>query len=509
MSDYPNDYRGREPRQRPDSERQPSRPDRERLSPDRERRSPDRERQSTDRDRPLSERDRQSSRPDRDRQPSRPDREYQPSRPHTEHQSAWSGPSDNSDGIFAGLKGISAGSKLKTTLLVILLSVCMLSNTVYAGARAVFSKINIVESVPTETVTPPPEEIEDIKEEMGSDEMDTSDLIISDKDVEVILLVGSDHSVDHGAARSDTIMLVAIDRIHQKTKIISIMRDLYAPIAGTKGSNKINFAYYYDSSSGNMDLRCTRATLEKCFGVAIDHFAVIDFKMFVAFIEALGEIEVEMSDAEAKYMDDNGRWRQPRYMGSRKGGVYSLNGWESLYYVRMRKTGNGDYERTERQRRFLGNVLDKAKSMSYPQMVKALTTILPYITTDLSENEIFGYCFDAPRLLKYEIVQFRVPIDGAHKMGWATIGSTNVSILITNYTFLAQATTDFVYNDDMTYTYEGARASGVALPTVTTISFETQTETTAAETTPPPETTTASTAAEPPASPPEEPPANP
>ena len=440
----------------------------------------------------------------RERDVRRENGERRDNRERNGHRSsAWDAPDeDRFAGFVPGLKSVFTGSRLKTTLLVVLLSLCMLTNTVYSGARAVFGRMNIVEAAPTETVTvtPPPEQLQEINE-MGEDEFDTSNLIISDKDVEIILLVGADFDVDDRGSRSDTIMLVAIDRVHQKTKIISIMRDLYAPIAGTKGSNKINYAYYYDSSMGNTDLKCTRATIEKCFGIVIDHFAVINFDMFVVFIEALGEIEVEMNAAEAKYMDDNGRWLQPRYMGSREAGVYYLNGKESLYFVRMRKTGNGDYERTERQRRFLGLVLDKAKSMSYAQMVKALTTILPYITTDLSENQIFGYCFDAPRLLKYEIVQFRLPVDGAHKMGWATIGTTNVSILITNYTFLAEVTQNFIYNDDMTYTFEGARASGVALPAVTTISFETATEASeteaqtttpapASETEPPPDTTT-------------------
>ncbi len=385
----------------------------------------------------------------------------------------------------------SKTTKIHSVIVITLLVVTMLFNTGYAAVASVANRMNLVKANSTSNVSNIPIVS---SSDMGEDEFDTSNIIMSDKDVEIFLLVGSDNAESGGGMRSDSMILVAIDRIHSKLKMTSIMRDLYAPIAGHKGSNKINFAYWYDSSVGNKDLTVTRATIEKCFGVTIDHFATVNMYMFVDFVEAVGWVDVEMTKAEAKYMDENGRWYNPEYKGCREAGTYSLSGWEALYYVRMRYVGDGDFDRTRRQRYFVSLVLERAKSMSYTQLIKCANAVLPHITTDLSTEEIFGYCFEATKLLSYDLVQLPLPIPGSYKMGWATIGSTNVSILITNFDFCAQVLREFIYDDDMTYV-NGAEATGVVLPRITTKTTTTETEMSQTSAAPTPEETTATTVA--------------
>ncbi|MBE6753171.1 MAG: LytR family transcriptional regulator [Ruminococcaceae bacterium] len=371
--------------------------------------------------------------------------------------------------------------KIHRTVVTILIVLALLFNTGLSAVTSVFGMMTLVDKDqnPSQSTIPQqPLEDSELVEVSESDFQIPEGAIMSDKDVEVILVVGCDlrPDVDGGKGRSDTMMLVFLDRINKKIKIASIMRDLWAPMAGFKGSNKINYAYYLDTAYKHLDIHVTRNTIQKCFGVQIDHFVVLNFQCFVEVINAIGFVEVEITDAEAKYLDDNNRWWLTENLGRREGGLVTLCGQEALAYCRARYVGNGDFDRTHRQQYFISQLMKKIeKEASFSMLKEVLETALPNITTDFSEGEMLGYLVEAPKILDYEMVSLTFPVEGSYRMGWATVGKTNISILCTNYTFCAEAMRKFIYEDDMTYV-NGGVASGVNIIRPTTISFTTTTE---------------------------------
>ena len=307
--------------------------------------------------------------------------------------------------------------------------------------------------------------------------------VVSDKDIQIILVAGTDARPSSGTvSRADTLMLVAVDRKHGKIKMVSIQRDLYAIIPGYKRS-KINTAYYYDSASGNSDLRIIKKTLEKNLSITFDDYVILDFSSFATIVDMIGGVTCEVSEDEARYMCSDKKYGLfPRYASG--AGTYIMSGKEALNYVRMRKVqGQNDFNRTSRQRKMLSLMLNEIKDLSYVEMAQLMYAIFPYVTTDLSESQMLGFVSEAPNIIGYDIEQLTVPIDGTWKYGKAQISGAQSEVIVCNYTFNAQQLQAFIYNDDMTYANNNKAAEDIKIPSIDNIQNN-------AKTTKPADTTT-------------------
>ncbi len=145
--------------------------------------------------------------------------------------------------------------------------------------------------------------------------------------------------------RSDSIIILSIDYVHNKLKLSSVMRDTYVYVEG-HGNTKINHAYAY----GGPVLAIK--TLNSNFDLNIKDFVAVDFEGFKKIIDILGGVEIEIKDYELPTMET---------VGIYEAGIYNLNGEQALAYSRIRKQGSGDYERTDRQRRVLEALFRKDK----------------------------------------------------------------------------------------------------------------------------------------------------
>lgn len=321
-----------------------------------------------------------------------------------------------------------------------------------------------------------------------------TDYIMSTDDVSLILLIGSDSRLGVSkAARSDSMMIVAIDRTHKKIKMASIMRDLFAIIPDYKNS-RFNTAFYYDSRYGNLDLKITFKTIEKNLGIKMEDYIVVDFGGFKKIINILGGVTLDVNQKEANYMcshKDYGLF--PRF--SAGAGTYTMNGAETLNYCRMRKVGNGDFERTERQRKVLSQIAKQLKGSDVSTLYSVATECMSSIVTNIPEEEIIGYVMEAVDILGYEIVQMQIPIEGTYVYSNVYSGTTRMSVLWPNYSWNAKQLKKFIFEDDMTY-ISGKKATGVSIPFLpegTVTSLETASETDASTDTTSTDTTSTET----------------
>ncbi|MGH9226102.1 MAG: LCP family protein, partial [Acidimicrobiales bacterium] len=149
-----------------------------------------------------------------------------------------------------------------------------------------------------------------------------------------VLLVGSDSrarlsgsdAVQAGkdtvqGQRSDTIMVLHIDPTRQTGALLSIPRDLYLPIAGTTGSDRINSAF----SLGGADALI--ATISQSLKIYINHYAEVDFVGFKDIIDAVGGVTV--------YVPHPARDLHSGLTINQTGCV-NLNGTQGLAWVRSR-----------------------------------------------------------------------------------------------------------------------------------------------------------------------------
>lgn len=260
-----------------------------------------------------------------------------------------------------------------------------------------------------------------------------------------ILLLSSDARPGEDVSRSDSIMILTIDNINKKLKVTSLMRDMLVKIDG-HGEEKLNHAFAYGGPTKTIE------TIQNNFGIKLHNYVIVDFNAFVKVIDAINGIEVTIKDYELdelnKYILDGG--------GSEKDllpapGTYNLNGYQALSYARIRKVGNGEYERTERQRAVLQIALEKVKDMSTVKLVSLLNELFPYIKTNISLGNAMDYGFTALNVGKncnFEIEQFRVPIDSISKGG---IIDNKGWVFVIDKVETSKALQEFIFNNNKNF----------------------------------------------------------
>lgn len=260
-----------------------------------------------------------------------------------------------------------------------------------------------VETLPEEPTQPPTTSPEETWPE-----------IISDQNITNIMLVGQAAREGESARIADTMILCSINRETRTLTMTSIMRDLrlvwpeFRDANGKLhyGHNRINMAYnmgykWAGNPQGGMELLAS--IVEHNLGVPVDHTVEINFDVFQQVMDVMGGVDVELSEAEVNYLQDN--YPASDTAKTLEPGVNHLSPYLTLAYARMRKVGNGDYERTERQRRVITLLIDRLREMNILEVLDLSERVLPMITTDMTNREITNYAFEFIPMLKELNVQ--------------------------------------------------------------------------------------------------------
>lgn len=230
-----------------------------------------------------------------------------------------------------------------------------------------------------------------------------------------ILLLGVDarNPKDDTASRSDSMMLISIDKAHNCVKMVSFLRDTWVYIPCIDKKQRLNAACQYDGYNGVVD------TIEYNFGIDIDGYVVADFEMFKVLVDSIGGVEVEVSEKEAKEVTSHkGRYGNVKL----DAGKYKLTGEQALAYCRIRKIDT-DFMRAYRQRTVMQAILKSVKSANPIKLVSMASKAAPYIETNLSKTKIISSGLKALPCIG-DMAEFRVPFDGTWQ--YATIGGASV-----------------------------------------------------------------------------------
>ena len=239
------------------------------------------------------------------------------------------------------------------------------------------------------------------KDDRTGNEFVASSSLKSDFFVENILFIGVDSRGEENS-RSDTMMLVSIDKKHKKLKVTSFLRDTYVTVPG-HGDMKLNSACFYGGPKLVMD------TIEYNFGIDIDRYMLVDFEAFIGLVDALGGTDVDVTAAEARYMRDEVKvpWV--------KEGQNHFNGFVTLWYCRIRYL-DSDFNRTERQRKVISSILDSANKQNPFKLVKTVKEALPFIQTDMTPLELTLLAEGTGLFyMRYDFVQQQVPYSGEYE----------------------------------------------------------------------------------------------
>ncbi|MDR0889031.1 MAG: LCP family protein [Oscillospiraceae bacterium] len=176
----------------------------------------------------------------------------------------------------------------------------------------------------------------------------------SDK-ISNFLLFGLD-----AAGSSDSIMLVSLDRVHKKIKIISIARDSYVKIPEWGMYAKLTYAYHWGQAE--MAVR----TINTNYFLNVEDYVAVNFDQLAQIVDYIGGVDVEIDASEQRYM---------RGFADVTIGMNHLDGATAVSYARIRKSNfsDSDKNRTGRQREVLMSMFSSVSSMplgSYPQFLR-------------------------------------------------------------------------------------------------------------------------------------------
>ncbi len=227
---------------------------------------------------------------------------------------------------------------------------------------------------------------------------------LSSENIINILFIGQDARPGETTQRSDAMILCTLNKATNTLTMSSFMRDMYVQIPGY-GDSRINASY----AIGGMKL--LNECLKVNFGVEVDGNIEINFTSFMKVIDMMGGIDMELTAAEAEYLNRRGNWQVEEYAGDWQlvEGMNHLTGTQALAYSRIRDIGD-DFGRTERQRKVLTELLHMTKDLSMLELNKLLYTAVEMVTTDMSNAQITNLVLQVfPMLSDMEIKTQRVP----------------------------------------------------------------------------------------------------
>ncbi len=274
-------------------------------------------------------------------------------------------------------------------------------------------------------VTLSPEQMESIMNatEQNQDEitgpvLDPEDVTLSTQTTEIevgediinILLVGQDRRPGQPRLHSDSMVLCTINKSQKTLTLTSFMRDLWVDIPGYY-QERLNVPYMLKG----FDL--LNDTLEATFGVRSDYNVEVDFDGFQAVIDSIGGIDLELTAAEARYLNKWGNWDyNPGSAGtwSLSAGMNHMTGEQALAYSRIRDL-DSDFGRTGRQRYVLTRLMEQVQDIGLTKVYSLIQSLLPMISTDMEKGEMLSLAAEViPMLSKMEIISQRIPADGAY-----------------------------------------------------------------------------------------------
>lgn len=321
------------------------------------------------------------------------------------------------------------GLKIFLIVLAVLLALVLLAvGVVYWFIQNKFSKMNTITlpkdtyvyTEPTDEVTRPVEtQTEASGEAVEETTTETTVPKMTADDIINILVVGQAARAGEDARNADTTMLVSINTYNNEVTVFSVLRDAFVKLPDYKGHecgrSKFTFCYnlgyqWGGGIAGGMEM--TNICLRDNFGVEVDYNVEIDFDSFVRIIDFLDGVDLELTQAEADYLNKDTLYVQREIQP----GWQRLQGLEALSYARMRKAegdNESDIKRTERQRKLIASLLEKVRMLTLPELNAWIDTLMPMVTTTMTPADITKLAARIlPNLINFQIKGATIPMEG-------------------------------------------------------------------------------------------------
>lgn len=215
-----------------------------------------------------------------------------------------------------------------------------------------------------------PEEVKEII--YGSKQENPSYLLEGSEQISTFVLYGTDKK-----GSSDSIILLSVDRVHKKIKMISIARDSYVTIPQWGSHAKINYAYAWGGA------QMAVSTLNYNFFLNVTDYITVNMDQLADIIDLVGGVEVDLNWSEVQSLS---KYRGVQY------GKCVLGGEAAVMYSRLR--GDSEINRTGRQREVLTSLMTSVSKMPLTDYPEFIRTCLGMCTTSFNTEELMDIALE-------------------------------------------------------------------------------------------------------------------
>ncbi|MBO4799626.1 MAG: LCP family protein, partial [Lachnospiraceae bacterium] len=216
-----------------------------------------------------------------------------------------------------------------------------------------------------------------------------SSTLLTENEVTNILLLGNDSRDNASDGRTDSIILLTINRAQKKIYLTSFLRDIKIDIPG-KGINRLNQSYAF----GGPEL--VMKTLSDSFDIKISRYMLVNFQAFAKLADAVGGVDLEVTAEEVDYInaylweynDINGDDIHKDNFPDGTSGLLHLNGPQALAYCRNRYIGT-DFERSNRQKKVITAIVKKLPQTMVTNFNGIMDGLFPSLTTSLTKDDCY------------------------------------------------------------------------------------------------------------------------
>jgi len=213
---------------------------------------------------------------------------------------------------------------------------------------------------------------------------------------ENFLLLGTDRRPGENDWRTDSIMIVGLDRANLRAAVFSIPRDLYINIPDY-GNGRINQADFIgELRSPGSGPELLKVILKDLLDVRIDHWVRIQMDGFVNMVDALGGLTVYLDCpfSELSFNSAEQTWQT----FTLPAGENKMDGRTAYFFARLRYA-ESDIGRSRRQRALLWALRDQVLNTNLlPRLPELYMAFQETISTDLTLIDMIGLATTALEL---------------------------------------------------------------------------------------------------------------
>ena len=254
-------------------------------------------------------------------------------------------------------------------------------------------------------------------------------------------LDGTDDTTEFSEdARADSLILASLNIQEDTIKLVSIERATGVPIMLDGYEDQYDWITHTFRYGG---ARLTMDTVAECLNLDVDHYVRFNFNSFVQIVDAVGGVDIELTETEAAALN----WEIPSnsmlIVGKVHAGLNHLDGYTALQYARLRAI-DSDWHRIVRQRTVIQAVLNQIQHASVTELDDLLNTVLPLVQTNFTKSEIAALLVQLPGFLGVQTEQMSLPVEGTYGV---RTGMDNRTMYDPDWQTNSDILKDFLYGD--------------------------------------------------------------